>query len=462
MLFERFEVPGLAHYSYIVGSAATREIAVVDPKRDIADYLNFAKQHQLKITHVLETHIHADYASGAKQLAKACGAKLCLSAYDKNEQYEVAYSHEKIFDGDRIMLGEVSLQALHTPGHTPEHLAFLVSTSPAHQPELMLSGDFLFVGSVGRPDLLGESNTAKLAQQLYQSVQKLTSLPDSLKIYPAHGAGSMCGSGLGSACSSTLGQERQNNPYLKGNLTQERFIDTVLSNLPPLPPYYLRMKELNSKGPADLNLQSSVNELSAEQVEKLRQSGAVLVDLRTAAEFCAAHIPDSLSIGWGASFVTWASWVLPDNTAFIMVCADSHIALQATQALARVGFDRVQGFISIEKWSAVNKALRSIPQLTVQQLAEQLAHNKKLKVLDVRSDAEWRAGHIQSATHIICSELAEKISQVPASPELAIICGSGYRSTISCSLLARAGHSNMVNVIGGMTAWNEAQLSHSQ
>jgi hydroxyacylglutathione hydrolase len=244
MVFERFDVPGLSHYSYIVGCGGA--VAVIDPKRDIDTYLEFAERTGLRIAYVLETHIHADYASGARALADATGAELCLSAYDEGETFDCSFPHKELRDGDEITMGKIKLRAWHTPGHTPEHMSFLLSEPErGDSPLALFSGDFLFIGSVGRPDLLGEAEKLALAKKLYRSVQNLAALPDGMMIFPGHGAGSLCGAGMAQRDQSTLGYERATNPFLQPH-TEQTFIDTVLGTVPEFPDYYRKMKKLNS------------------------------------------------------------------------------------------------------------------------------------------------------------------------------------------------------------------------
>ena len=250
MLFERFEVPGLSHYSYAVGCPGVGKVAIVDPQRDVDIYLDFARAQGVEIAYILETHIHADYASGARELAQYTGAELMVSGYDKGELFEVAFRHRDLFEGNTVELGAVRIEALHTPGHTPEHLSFLVYDGSRSReiPMLMLTGDFLFVGSLGRPDLLGEEAKRGLAHELYKSArEKIAGLPDGLEIHPAHGAGSMCGSGMSGRSYSTLGFERIANPYL-APLTEAAFVERILESVPPFPEYYKRMKLINSIG----------------------------------------------------------------------------------------------------------------------------------------------------------------------------------------------------------------------
>ena len=274
MFFERIEDKGLAQYSYVIACERAGVAAVVDPRRDVDVYLELAKARGFRITHVLETHIHADFASGACELAAATGAELAVSAYDRGELYETQFDHRPLADGDSIVLGRVRLQALHTPGHTPEHLSFLVfdGARSETQPMILLSGDFLFVGSLGRPDLLGEEAKRALAAKLFDSVRRvLAPLPDHLEIAPGHGAGSMCGAGMSGRAVSTLGFERIANPYLRADLTEAAFVEMILSRVPPFPDYYRRMKALNARGPRVLNVSNGLPGLTPISVARARE-----------------------------------------------------------------------------------------------------------------------------------------------------------------------------------------------
>lgn len=463
MLFEQFEEKGLSHYSYAVGCPGAGAMAIVDPRRDIDIYIEFAQRQKMRITHVLETHIHADYASGARELAQRSGAALMLSAYDKGEIFEVAFPRRQLRDRDCIELGSVRLQALHTPGHTPEHLSFLVydTTRSSEVPEMMLSGDFLFVGSLGRPDLLGEEAKIGLAKRLFCSVRdKLAELPDGLEVYPAHGSGSMCGAGMSGRPHSTLGFERTANPYLQSGLSEQDFVDRILSNVPPFPPYYRRMKKLNSEGPPLLN---GLPGSAAVEVGDFRQrvkQGAAVIDLRNALAFGAGHIEGAFGIGYGGKISEWASWLVPYDTPLLLVMAHDQMQPEVSRALVRVGLDSVQGYLKggIEAWTLAGLPLRSLPQIDPLELARRHKESD-LRVIDVRSRSEWDSGHIAGAVHVLAGQIADNLDRIPdGGTPLAIICATGYRSTAAASVLSRHGFKNVLNAAGGMTAWEKAGL----
>lgn len=461
MLFERFEVEGLSHYSYAVGCPGARTMAVVDPERNVEVYLEFARARRHTISHVLETHIHADYASGARELADRAGAEHCVSGHDRGETYEASFPHRDLADGDAIEIGAVRIVALHTPGHTPEHLSFLVYDGARSRevPELLLSGDFLFVGSLGRPDLLGEQAKLGLARQLYSSVRdRIAGLPDGLEVHPAHGAGSMCGAGMSGRPHSTLGYERLANPYLDPALDEERFVERILATVPPFPPYYLRMKQLNADGAPPVGAVSSRAHAPGE-FHRLAGSGHVVIDLRDQLAFAGGHIPGALSIGEADTFVVWAAWLVPYETPLLLVAEDQRQADVAARALVRVGLDDVAGHLDggIRTWRNHGWPVRQTPVLSVQELHERLASGAPIGVLDVRTGEEWERGHIDGAVNIHGGQVADRLGELPPGT-LAVVCDRGYRAGAVASVLERAGYDNVFNVTGGMSAWRGAGL----
>ncbi|HSL22187.1 MAG TPA: MBL fold metallo-hydrolase [Vicinamibacterales bacterium] len=463
MLFERFEDKGLSHYSYAVGCKACGAIAIVDPRRDIDIYLEFASSQNVAIAYVLETHIHADFASGASELAARTGARLMLSALDRGELYEVKFPHQDLNDGQEILLGSARIAARHTPGHTPEHLSFLVydANRAPETPQLMLSGDFLFVGSLGRPDLLGEEAKRGLAERLYDSVQRLVDLPDGVEVHPAHGSGSMCGAGMSDRPMSTLGFERVANPYLRRGMTRAEFVAKILGGVPPFPPYYRRMKALNSSGPRALNGLPGLEALELEPFKVRLDAGAVVIDLRDQLAFGGGHIPGAFGIGAGQDVSTWASWAVPYDTPILLVDHDSSRIEQAVRSLVRVGLDQVEGHLKggMNAWIAAGLPASRTAQLSPAELHDRLQRGEPIRVIDVRSDAEWRSGHVDGATHIMGGLLPDRTSELmEARSPLAVVCGAGYRSTVAASVLERAGVGPVYNVTGGMTAWTKAGL----
>jgi hydroxyacylglutathione hydrolase len=459
MLLERIEDDGLAQYSYVVGSEGAAEVAVVDPRRDVDVYLDWASAHGARITHVLETHIHADFASGARELAERTGAQLLVSGHDRGETFEVTGPHQDLLSGTRIRVGGVEIEAVHTPGHTPEHLSFLIYTGQSPQPAAMLSGDFLFVGSVGRPDLLGDEETAGLALQLFDSVRTLAAYPDSLTIHPGHGAGSMCGSGMGQAPTTTLGQERVSNPYLDPALSRERFVQKLLASAPPFPPYYRRMKRVNAEGPRRLQGIPGQQALEIDDFRRRLDAGGVAIDLRDQKAFGEGHVPGAFGINAERMLSMWAAWVVPYDTPLLLV-GDEEQVEKAARGLVRVGLDDVDGYLrgGMPAWTAAGLPVARTPQTTPEQLQRALGAPGAPQVLDVRTDDEWREGHLPGALHIMGGYLPERTETVPRDSLVVVMCGSGFRSTLAASVLERAGFTNVANLTGGMKAWKDAGL----
>ena len=459
LLLERIEDEGLAQYSYILGSRGSTEVAVVDPRRDVDVYLRWAGAHGVRIAAVLETHIHADFASGARELAARTGGTLFASAHDRGEDYEVTHPHRDLAHGERVRLGEIQLEALHTPGHTPEHLSLLVYEGEGREPSAMFSGDFLFVHSVGRPDLLGDDASERLAHRLYESVQLLTSLPEPLPVYPGHGAGSMCGSGMAQAPATTIGEERRRNPYLAAGLPRETFVRRVLESAPPFPPYYRRMKRLNADGPPLLDQLPGQRAIDLEAFHAMVEAGHIVIDLRDQQAFGAGHVPRAFGIGAGHMLSMWAAWVVPYETPILLVGDDSNVE-EAARALVRVGLDDVRGFLrgGMSRWLDAGLPVARTAQIAPEALQARFAAERAPRVLDVRTDDEWREGHLPGALHVMGGYLPERTAEIPGDRPLLVMCGSGYRSTIAASVLERAGFEDVTNLTGGMKAWRDAGL----
>ena len=455
MLLHKIEVAGLAHYSYILSSDG--KAVVIDPQRDMASYLQYVSAHHLTISHILETHIHADYASGALELAHASGAELWLSGHDDGEEYAYKFKHREFRDGQELKVGTVRMVALHTPGHTPEHLSFVVYDDRRSMsvPALLLSGDFVFVGSLGRPDLLGEAAKQRLASELFHSLRsRLRELPDGVEIHPAHGAGSLCGSGMSERQESTLGYERACNPYF-AEADEAKFVQKILGSVPPFPDYYKRMKRVNAEGPKLLGGIPGNTAIGLKQFQDyVGQAESVILDLRRPEAFGGAHIPGAYSIGAGRNLSTWAAWVLPYDRPIFLIGDDATDYQQAIRSLVRVGLDDVRGYLQggMAAWIEGGLEQAQLPQVSVEELH---AHAHQAFVLDVTSDGEWKSGHVDGATHIMAGNLPKQLNELPRGTEIYVICGSGYRSSMASSILAKAGFGKILNVLGGMTAWNQ-------
>jgi hydroxyacylglutathione hydrolase len=455
MKIKQFEVTGLAQYSYVLSSEG--EAIVIDPMRDFNRYTQYANEQGLAIKYVTETHIHADFVSGALALAEATGAELAVSSYDE-QPYPYSMKHHSRHIGDVLRVGKLRLESLHTPGHTPEHLSFVLfdEERDASQPLALFTGDFLFVGSLGRPDLLGEEAKHRLAHELYRSLhERIASLPDGVQIYPGHGAGSLCGSGMSERAESTLGYERSIQPLFK--LDEQTFVGEILASVPPMPSYYPRMKELNAKGAVSVAVLPGNKALSAADVLALLPDKAItVIDLRRPEAFGGAHIPGSINIGAGQNLSLWAGWLIKPEQKLILV-NDQGDDEEARRSLARVGLDHIEGFLQhgIPAWVDAGMDFTQTKQLSTQAVA---ARDADIRILDVRSDTEWKAGHIQDADHMPLGELWDRKGELPLDAGIIAVCGSGYRSSIAASLLQMAGFANIRSMSGGMKAWNQRRL----
>ena len=465
MFFKQIEDKGLSQFSYFVACENEKVAAVIDPKRDVDTYIQMAAEYGFKIKFILETHIHADFASGSLELAAKTGAEIMASAYDTNEKYEYSFKHTELSDNQVIGIGNsVELKVLHTPGHTPEHISFLVYdlSESKTDPKIFLSGDFLFMGSLGRPDLLGEAEKLALAKRLYNSVStKLSDLKDELLVYPGHGAGSLCGANLTKGSHSTMGTEREVNIYLKEKMTEEEFLNKIFSTTPPFPMYYLRMKEYNAKGQPVLGEIPKPAHMDANSFEEEAVPFGVVVDTRHPLSFGGAHIPDSININMGDALSFWAAWVVPYDLPVYLVTEHENEIEPAVRSLMRVGLDNVKGYLKpgFNGWIASGADFRDIPQASALFLDDMMDAGEKLTVLDVRTDSEWKEGHIKGARHIYLGELKDKLDKLPGNEEtIFCICGGGHRSSIAASILQAAGFEMVYNVYGGMNAWKAAGL----
>ncbi len=464
LLYQRF-VPGLAIASYVVGDERTGDAAVVDPTRDVDDFLRYAAENDLHVRHILETHVHADFVSGARELkARLAGAPRIHSSGLGGPEWTPPYADHVAADGDEVQVGSIRLRAFHTPGHTPEHISWALydDTRSKDTPWLVFTGDFLFVGDVGRPDLLGEEAQKQLAHQLYNSVfERLPALPDITEIFPAHGAGSLCGKAISSRRSSTVGFERRFNPALKQKL-EEEWVRDLMADMPLAPPYFRRMKRVNKEGPAIIGAElPGQKRWTAKEVHNRICENCLILDVRSKESFAAAHIPSSINIPFSPNLPTWAGWVLPYDRPTLIVTDSAAQVPEVVTHLLRVGFDDVQGFLQggIDTWETSGYPLDTLSTWSVFRLAERLKSGAgKLTVLDVRTEKEWNSGHIDGAIHIHGGKLQERFADVPRDKPVAVVCGSGYRGSIAASFLKREGYEDVANVVGGMAAWRAAGL----
>jgi hydroxyacylglutathione hydrolase len=464
--YQRF-IPGLAIASYLVGDEKSKRLAVIDPTRDVEEYIRIAAADGLTITDILETHVHADFVSGARELkARLNGEPTIHCSGMGGPDWTPKYADRVVKDGDEIKLGEkLRLRAMHTPGHTPEHVSWALfdDSRSSDTPWLLFTGDFVFVGDVGRPDLLGEQERTVLAHQLYESVfHRLAPLPDFTEIFPSHGAGSLCGKAIGSRRSSSLGFERKFNASLQPR-PESQWAQTLLKGMPLAPPYFKRMKRINKEGPAILGPTLPGDKPIGAKDLKVRLSangGAIVLDVRPKESFAAAHIPGSISIPIGPQLSNWAGWVLPYDQPIVLVVADRDDLREAITQLIRVGFDRTEGYLEggIDAWQNAGFGIAHLPTISVHELDARLDSTAPPTLIDVRTDGEWESGHIESAKHIQVGAVGDHMSELPRDKELIIICGSGYRSSIVGSILMRAGIKNLTSVLGGMGAYQTAGL----
>ncbi|MDB4908305.1 MAG: beta-lactamase domain protein [Gemmatimonadetes bacterium] len=467
MLLRRFYDESLAQASYLIGCQATGDAIVIDPNRNAEQYEKVAREEGLRITQVSETHIHADYVSGSRELARRTGARLLLSG-EGGVDWQYAFAKEDgatlLHDGDEIRVGNIELRVMHTPGHTPEHIVFVVTdTAAADGPMGMVSGDFLFVGDVGRPDLLEravrQEGTMELAAgQLFDSLQKLGDLPDWLQVWPGHGAGSACGKALGAVPQSTLGYERRFSPALKAR-ERSLFVSTILAGQPEPPKYFAVMKRLNREGPPirPASVERTLYDLA--RLDAAVAAGAQLVDVRAAADFAKAHVPGSLNIPLGRSFIGWAGALLDYARPIILLASDIGPAYGARHQLALIGLDQVDGISSasaiLESWIAAGRAVGTVKSTDAASLAATSTGDRP-RVIDVRAASEWQQGHLPGATHMVLGELAELSATLPHDAPIVVQCAGGSRSAIAASLLQAKGFTNVTNLAGGLGAWRKA------
>ena len=461
MLLKRIYDDNLAQASYLIGCHATGEAIIVDANRDIDQYIRAAEDEGMKVTHVTETHIHADFVSGSRELAQVTGAELLLSD-EGGPDWRYAFAAESgarlLHDGDIFMVGNLKFEVMHTPGHTPEHISFLVTDTPAtDKPMGAITGDFVFVGDVGRPDLLEKA--AKIvgtmeagARTLFASIQRFKQLPDYLQIWPGHGAGSACGKALGAVPFSTLGYERIANWGL-GVDTEEEFVEMVLAGQPEPPKYFAEMKRINRDGPRSLGGFRRPKLLSADAIDSLLREKKIVVDTRPAAEFGAGHIPGTINIPLNKSFTTWAGWLVPFDAEFYLI-VDQGID-ESVRDLAMIGLDQVAGYFHsavVDSWSSNGRALGVIKAISSAELSERMK-NDEVTVIDVRGRSEWEAGHIAGVPNIPVGFLSERIGEISTAKPVVLHCQSGSRSAIAASILQAQGIADVSNLTGGIVAW---------
>lgn len=479
MYFKQFYLSCLAHASYLIGSDG--EAAVVDPQRDVDQYIEEAAAQNLRIKYIIETHLHADFVSGHRELASRTGAEIVFG-----EKAGASFPHRAVTDGDELTIGRVKLRVIETPGHTPESICVMVTEEAgegardpseglrdpndagkdARAPQRVLTGDTLFIGDVGRPDLAGSKGYTPqtMAAMMYDSLHgKLLKLDDAVEVYPAHGAGSMCGKNLSADTSSTIGQQRKFN-YALQPMTKAQFVQMMTSDLPEAPAYFSKDAEINRAGAAALGELRPAPPLTAEEVNGLMAQTAslryIVLDVRAAADFGAGHVPGALNIGLGGQFASWSGTLVPLTTPVIIVAESEEKAAEAQMRLARVGLENVKGYLAggIDAWREAGFEVATIPQITVSGLKELIETRPDLQLVDVRRPSEYESGHAPRAMTAPLANLSVILSGLKLQPSktTAVICAGGYRSSAATSILQQFGFTDLLNVTGGTTAWIKA------
>jgi hydroxyacylglutathione hydrolase len=451
MYFEQFYLTCLSHASYMLASEGIA--AVVDPQRDVGLYLQEARRHGFSIRYVIETHLHADFVSGHRELAEMTGAKVYLGA-----KAGATFPHVPVHDGDELTFGKCHLKFLETPGHTLESVSVVVTDlEKPGQPLAVFTGDTLFIGDVGRPDLSGDLTPQQLAAMLYDSLHnKLLQLPDDVQVYPAHGAGSLCGRQMSAERSSTIGKEKISNYALRPS-SREEFVKLLTAELPERPGYFALDVEINRTGASSLQELPPLPAISPTELKARRDRGAVILDTRPASDFAAAHIPGSIQIGLAGQYATWAAIVLGLDSEIVLLAEDPEKAAESRLRLARVGIERVTGYLDggIAQWSREGEPIEQTAQISVEQLRGIAA---EIHIIDVRRTPEWQGGHVDRAQLKPLDSLAQNLDDLDKTKPVAVYCKGGYRSAIASSLLQRAGFQEVLNVTGGFDAWLACHL----
>lgn len=469
MYFKQFYLACLAHASYLIGSEG--EAVVVDPQRDVEGYIDEAAAQGLRIKYVIETHLHADFVSGHRELAARTGAQIVFG-----EKAGAAFPHRAVKDGDELAVGKVKLSIMETPGHTPESICVLVTDMGAEvaggdargpsrsgsSPQKLLTGDTLFIGDVGRPDLAGGKGYTPqiMAGMMYDTLHEtLLKLPDNVEVYPAHGAGSMCGKNLSKETSSTIGEQRKFN-YALQPMSKDAFVRMMTAELPEAPAYFPKDAEINRTGAQPLSEVSRPAALTPEEFSELATHGHVILDVRSAREFGAGHVPGSLNIGLGGQFASWAGMLIVMGTPIVIVAESDEKVDEAVMRLARVGIETVRGYLGggIGAWRESGLGMAHLPQISVDDLHNLIEKENQLQILDVRRETEYESGHVPHAKHAPLSKLQPIIPNLglDLTKPTAVICAGGYRSSAATSILEQHGFKKLLNVTGGTSAWIEA------
>ncbi|MBW8361216.1 MAG: MBL fold metallo-hydrolase [Kaistella sp.] len=456
MFFQHIYDKSLAQASYLIGCQAQGVAIVIDAKRDIDTYLQIAKDNNLKITHITETHIHADFLSGSRELAAVTGADLYLSD-EGGADWQYEFPHKGLKNGDQINVGNLTLEILHTPGHTPESISFLLTDHPAtDEPVMIFTGDFVFVGDIGRPDLLEKAagligTQEKGAKEMYRSVQDFSKLSPFIQVWPGHGAGSACGKALGAVPSSTVGYEKIRNWAFQYDNDEEGFVDELLEGQPEPPKYFAMMKKLNKTERPLLTEVPKQKKLSKEEFLKAHSEEVKIIDTRDKTDFAAGFIPKSINIQGNNSFSTWMGWMISYAEPFILVAGDEQIE-DLTRKLMRIGMDNMMGYIDDVK--VPDLELQTAEVINLDEFKKYLNRNE-VQIVDVRGKTEFEEGHMEGAENVFVGTLAENLDKFSKDKQVVIHCQSGDRASIAYSVLRKNGFANIKNFSGGMKEWEE-------
>ncbi len=450
MHFEQFYLACLSHASYLLGSEGVA--AIVDPQRDVGIYLEAAAQNNLRIQYIIETHLHADFVSGHRELAARTGADIYLGA-----RAGAKFPHVGVCDGDELAFGQCRLRFLETPGHTMESMSVVVTDlEKSDQPYAVLTGDTLFIGDVGRPDLSPDNTPQQLAALLYESLHaKLLTLPDSVQVFPAHGAGSLCGRQMGSERSSTIGKEKISNYALRAG-SRDEFVHLLTAELRERPGYFALDVEMNRSGAPALTELAPIPALEPAEFQQRQKEGRLVLDTRAATEFASGHIPGSIHIALSGQFASWAGILIGVQNDLLLVAEDPERVNEARLRLARVGIEHVSGSLAggLPAWVVAGFPVEEFPRITVQQLQQSLdAEPDHVQIVDVRRAEEWQTGHLAQARLKPLDKLTNLLDDLDPARPVAVHCKGGYRSAIAASLLQAAGCRQVMDVIGGIDSW---------
>jgi len=455
MYFKQIVAEGLGCFSYVIGCPMARQCVVVDPKRDIQEYLDISQQEGMRITYIIETHIHADHVSGNQELRAVTGADIYF-----HESAPVEFEHKILKEGDIIEFGNVRLEILHTPGHTPHSISILVSDlSRSEEPWMILTGDLLFVGDIGRPDLAGEEILDEQIRNLYDSIyNKLGRFPGRIELHPAHGQGSLCGGGMSAKSNSTIGFERHNNPLLQ-LASMEEFVKRVKEiGFPPRPKSFSNIIETNRKGAPLLERCLTMRRLDPAQFRKLIKEGAVVIDTRDSFAFGGGHIPGSINIGFEPGISNWVGMAVEPGSNILLIVSNEEQYREMCVHLHRIGYDNILGYLygGMSSWQIMGFEIDHLPQISVHGLKRELEQRTIKYLVDVRTDQEWNQFHIKDAIHIPLQSIIDGDIDLPKDAQIAVHCRSGYRGNIAASCMKKMGYKYVKNVSGGIIAWKNA------